>query len=227
MKSPFFGDRRKAFMQDLAIVTGGEVVSAEVGLKLAEVGLERARQCPARSPSPRTTPRWSTVAVPRRPCGRIAQLKLRKDIEASDSDWDREKLQERLAKLSGGVAVIKVGAATEIALKERKHRIEDAVSATKAAVEEGIIPGGGSALIHAAAALADGLGLTGDEATGVAIVRKALLGAALLDRRERRPGGRGRRSTRSPTCRAGAGLQRRHDRPSATWSPTASSTRSR
>jgi chaperonin GroEL len=104
--------------------------------------------------------------------GRIAQLK--REVEESDSDWDREKLQERLAKLSGGVAVIKVGAATEIALKERKHRIEDAVSATRAAVEEGVIPGGGAALIHAAAALADGLGLKGDEATGVAVVRKAL-----------------------------------------------------
>jgi chaperonin GroEL len=104
--------------------------------------------------------------------GRIEQLK--REVEASDSDWDREKLQERLAKLSGGVAVIKVGAATETALKERKHRIEDAVSATRAAVEEGIIPGGGAALIHASEALADGLGLTGDEATGVAIVRTAL-----------------------------------------------------
>ena len=103
---------------------------------------------------------------------RVAQLK--REIEDSDSDWDREKLQERLAKLSGGVAVIKVGAATETALKERKHRIEDAVSATRAAVEEGVIPGGGAALVHAAASLVDGLGLTGDEATGVAIVRKAL-----------------------------------------------------
>jgi len=104
--------------------------------------------------------------------GRVAQLKA--EIESSDSDWDREKLQERLAKLSGGVAVIKVGAATEIALKERKHRIEDAVSATRAAVEEGIVPGGGSALVQAAKELDGGLGLTGDEATGVAVVRRAL-----------------------------------------------------
>jgi chaperonin GroEL len=104
--------------------------------------------------------------------GRIEQIK--REIEDSDSDWDREKLQERLAKLSGGVAVIKVGAATETALKERKHRIEDAVSATRAAVEEGIVPGGGAALLHAAAALSDGLGLRGDEATGVAIVARAL-----------------------------------------------------
>jgi hypothetical protein len=104
--------------------------------------------------------------------GRIAQIK--REIEDSDSDWDREKLQERLAKLSGGVAVIKVGAATETALKERKHRIEDAVSATRAAVEEGIVPGGGSALVQAAKSLEDNLGLTGDEATGVSVVRKAL-----------------------------------------------------
>lgn len=99
---------------------------------------------------------------------------IRREIEASDSDWDREKLEERLAKLAGGVAVIKVGAATETELKERKHRIEDAVAATKAAVEEGIVPGGGSALVHAAKELAGNLGLTGDEATGVAIVREAL-----------------------------------------------------
>jgi chaperonin GroEL len=103
---------------------------------------------------------------------RIQQLK--REIEETDSDWDREKLQERLAKLAGGVAVIKVGAATETALKERKHRIEDAVAATRAAVEEGIVPGGGAALLHAAAELSDNLGLTGDAATGVAIVRKAL-----------------------------------------------------
>ena len=139
--------------------------------------------------------------------GRIAQLK--REIEETDSDWDREKLQERLAKLAGGVAVIKVGAATETELKERKHRIEDAVAATKAAVEEGIIPGGGSALVHAAAALADGLGLTGDEATGVAIVREALHRAAVLDRRQRRPGGRGRRQQgRRPGV--GPRLRRRH-----------------
>ena len=103
---------------------------------------------------------------------RVAQI--RKEIEASDSDWDREKLNERLAKLSGGIAVIKVGAATEVEMKERKHRIEDAISATKAAVEEGIVPGGGAALVQIASVLDDDLGLTGDEATGVSIVRKAL-----------------------------------------------------
>ena len=114
---------------------------------------------------------------------RVAQLQA--EIERTDSDWDREKLQERVAKLAGGVCVIKVGAATEVELKEKKHRIEDAVSATRAAIEEGIVAGGGSALIHAAAALDDDLGLTGDERTGVGIVRKAAGRAAALDRRER------------------------------------------
>ncbi len=172
VKSPFFGDRRKAFMDDLAIATGGTVINAEVGLKLAEAGVDLLgkvrRAVVTKDNTTLVEGAGSKDAVE----GRIAQLK--REVEESDSDWDREKLQERLAKLSGGVAVIKVGAATEIALKERKHRIEDAVSATRAAVEEGVIPGGGAALIHAAAALADGLGLKGDEATGVAVVRKAL-----------------------------------------------------
>ncbi|NMH99116.1 chaperonin GroEL [Pseudonocardia acidicola] len=172
VKSPFFGDRRKAFMEDLAIATGGQVVNPEVGLKLSEVGLEvlgRARRAVVtKDTTTLVEGGGSKEAID----ARIAQL--RAEIEATDSDWDREKLQERLAKLSGGVAVVKVGAATETELKERKHRIEDAVAATKAAVEEGIVPGGGSALVHAAAALEDGLGTTGDEALGVAIVRRAL-----------------------------------------------------
>jgi chaperonin GroEL len=171
VKSPFFGDRRKAFMDDLAIATGGQVINPEVGLKLSEAGLDllgRARRIVVTKDATTIIEgAGSAEAVE----GRIAQLK--KEIEASDSDWDREKLQERLAKLSGGVAVIKAGAATETALKERKHRIEDAVAATRAAVEEGIVPGGGTALVHAAAALED-LKLEGDEATGVAIVRRAL-----------------------------------------------------
>ena len=173
VKSPFFGDRRKAFMQDLAIVTGGEVVSGEVGLKLAEVGLEvlgsARRVTVTKDDTTVVDGGGSAEAV----ADRAAQL--RKDIESTDSDWDREKLQERLAKLAGGVAVIKVGAPTEIEAKERKHRIEDAVHATKAAVEEGIIAGGGSALVHAATELAAlEAELSGDEALGVAIVRKAL-----------------------------------------------------
>ncbi|MEK6442665.1 chaperonin GroEL [Pseudonocardia sp. T1-2H] len=171
VKSPFFGDRRKAFMDDLAIATGGQVINPEVGLKLSEAGLDllgRARRIVVTKDTTTIIEgAGSADAIE----GRIAQLK--KEIEASDSDWDREKLQERLAKLSGGVAVIKAGAATETALKERKHRIEDAVAATRAAVEEGIVPGGGTALVHAAAALED-LKLEGDEATGVAIVRRAL-----------------------------------------------------
>jgi chaperonin GroEL len=172
VKSPFFGDRRKAFMDDLAIATGGKVVNAEVGLKLSEAGLDLLGRVRRAVVTKDTTTLVEGAGSKADVEARIAQLK--REIDESDSDWDREKLQERLAKLSGGVAVIKVGAATETALKERKHRIEDAVSATRAAVEEGVIPGGGAALIHAAASLADGLGLTGDEATGVSIVRKAL-----------------------------------------------------
>ena len=172
VKSPFFGDRRKAFMDDLAIATGGQVVNPEVGLKLAEAGLDQLGRVRRAVVTKDATTLVDGAGSKDAVAGRVEQLK--REIEDSDSDWDREKLQERLAKLSGGVAVIKVGAATETALKERKHRIEDAVSATRAAVEEGIVPGGGSALMHAAEALADGLGLTGDEATGVAIVRRAL-----------------------------------------------------
>jgi chaperonin GroEL len=172
VKSPFFGDRRKAFMDDLAIATGGQVINPEVGLKLAETGLDhlgRVRRAVVTKDATTLVEGGGDADAVR---GRVEQIK--REVEDTDSDWDREKLQERLAKLSGGVAVIKVGAATETALKERKHRIEDAVSATRAAVEEGIVPGGGAALIHAAATLSDGLGLTGDEATGVAIVASAL-----------------------------------------------------
>ncbi|MFD1516169.1 chaperonin GroEL [Pseudonocardia yunnanensis] len=172
VKSPFFGDRRKAFMDDLAVATGGTVINPEVGLKLSEAGLDLLgkvrRAVITKDATTLVEGAGSKEAIE----GRIAQLKA--EIEATDSDWDREKLQERLAKLSGGVAVIKVGAATETALKERKHRIEDAVSATRAAVEEGIVPGGGASLVHAAAELEGGLGLTGDEATGVGVVRRAL-----------------------------------------------------
>ncbi|MEP6561670.1 MAG: chaperonin GroEL, partial [Nakamurella sp.] len=173
VKSPFFGDRRKAFIQDLAIVTGAEVVSSEVGLKLADVGLEvlgtARRVTVTKDETTVVDGGGSAEAV----ADRAAQL--RNEIENTDSDWDREKLQERLAKLAGGVALIKVGAATETEAKERKHRIEDAVHATKAAVAEGIIAGGGSALVHAAAELAAlEEELTGDESTGVAILRRAL-----------------------------------------------------
>ncbi len=172
VKSPFFGDRRKNFMDDLAIATGGTVINPEVGLKLSEAGLDLLGTVRRAVITKDTTTLVEGAGTKEATDARVVQL--RAEIAAADSDWDKEKLGERLAKLSGGVAVIKVGAATETALKERKHRIEDAVSATRAAVEEGIVPGGGSALVQAAKALEDGLGLSGDEATGVAVVRKAL-----------------------------------------------------
>ncbi|AZI58650.1 chaperonin GroEL [Nakamurella antarctica] len=172
VKAPFFGDRRKAFMQDLAIVLGAEVVSAEVGLKLSEVGLDVLGKVRRVVVTKDATTIVDGGGDPAAVLARAAQI--RSEIEKTDSEWDREKLQERLAKLSGGVAVIKVGAATETEVKERKHRIEDAVAATKAAVAEGIIAGGGSALVHAAKELEGGIGLTGDEALGVQIVRRAL-----------------------------------------------------
>jgi chaperonin GroEL len=172
VKAPYFGDRRKAFLDDLATATAGQVINPEIGLKLSEVGLEvlgRARRLVVTKDN---TTLVDGAGAKADVDARVAQLKA--EIESTDSEWDREKLQERLAKLSGGVAVVKVGAATETELKERKHRIEDAVAATRAAVEEGIVPGGGAALLHASKELADGLGLTGDAATGVAIVRRAL-----------------------------------------------------
>jgi chaperonin GroEL len=171
VKAPGFGDRRKAMLQDLAVLTGGQVVAEEVGLKLDTVGLEvlgTARRVVVTKDDTTVIDGAGDKAEVN---GRVAQI--RSEIERTDSDWDKEKLQERLAKLAGGVCVIKVGAYTEVELKEKKHRIEDAVSATRAAIEEGIVAGGGSALIHASSALDGDLGLTGDEATGVAIVRKA------------------------------------------------------
>jgi chaperonin GroEL len=172
VKAPYFGDRRKAFLDDLATATAGQVINPEIGIKLSEVGLEvlgRARRLVVTKDA---TTLVDGAGAKADVDARVAQLKS--EIESTDSEWDREKLQERLAKLSGGVAVVKVGAATETELKERKHRIEDAVAVTRAAVEEGIVPGGGAALLHASKELADGLGLTGDAATGVAIVRRAL-----------------------------------------------------
>ncbi|HEY2224176.1 chaperonin GroEL, partial [Actinomycetospora sp.] len=172
VKAPFFGDRRKAFLDDLAAATGATVINPEVGLKLSEAGLDVLgsvrRAVVTKDATTLVEGGGDKAAVE----ARVSQV--RREIADSDSDWDREKLSERLAKLAGGVAVVQVGAATETELKERKHRIEDAVSATRAAVEEGIVPGGGSALLHASAELAGGLGLTGDSATGVAIVRRAL-----------------------------------------------------
>ena len=172
VKAPGFGDRRKAMLQDIAVLTGAQVVSAEVGLKLDQVGLEVLGKARTITVTKDTTTIVDGGGSREEVAGRVAQIKL--EIENSDSDWDKEKLQERLAKLAGGVGVIKVGAHTEVELKERKHRLEDAISATRAAVEEGIVPGGGAALVHAAKVLEDGLGLTGDALVGVNIVRKAL-----------------------------------------------------
>jgi chaperonin GroEL len=179
VKAPGFGDRRKAMLEDMAILTGGQVISDEVGLKLENATLDllgRARKVIV-------TKDDATIVEgqgdPERIRGRVGQLKA--EIEKTDSDYDREKLQERLAKLAGGVALIKVGAATEVELKEKKHRIEDAVSATRAAIEEGTVAGGGVALIRAEEAVdVDNLGLSGDEATGALIVHRSLREPARL-----------------------------------------------
>ena len=151
VKAPGFGDRRKAMLQDIAILTGGQVVSEEVGLKLENVTLDLLGSARKVVVTKDDTTIIEGAGSEDEVKGRINQIKA--EIENTDSDWDKEKLQERLAKLSGGVAVIKVGAATEVELKEKKHRIEDAVSATRAAVEEGIVPGGGVTLIRAESAL--------------------------------------------------------------------------
>ncbi|MGN6299766.1 MAG: chaperonin GroEL [Angustibacter sp.] len=171
VKAPGFGDRRKAMLGDIAVLTGGEVISEELGLKLDQVGLEQLGRARRVVVTKDDTTIVEGAGDAEQVQGRINQI--RAEIERTDSDWDREKLQERLAKLSGGVCVIKVGAHTEVELKEKKHRIEDAVSATRAAIEEGIVSGGGSALIQASTVLDGGLEKSGDQATGVAIVRKA------------------------------------------------------
>ncbi|GAA4348293.1 chaperonin GroEL [Angustibacter luteus] len=171
VKAPGFGDRRKAMLGDIAVLTGAEVISEELGLKLDQVGLEQLGHARRIVVTKDDTTIIEGSGDASEVSGRMNQIKG--EIERTDSDWDREKLQERLAKLSGGVCVIKVGAHTEVELKEKKHRIEDAVSATRAAIEEGIVSGGGSALLQAVSVLDDGLDLSGDEATGVAIVRKA------------------------------------------------------
>jgi chaperonin GroEL len=159
-------------LQDIAILTGGQVVASEVGLKLDQVGLEVLGTARRVVITKDTTTIVDGGGAHDAVADRVAQI--RREIAESDSDWDREKLQERLAKLAGGVSVIKVGAHTEVELKEKKHRIEDAVSATRAAIEEGIVAGGGAALVHAASALSGGLGLTGDQLIGVNVVRKSL-----------------------------------------------------
>jgi chaperonin GroEL len=171
VKAPGFGDRRKAMLQDIAILTGGQVISEEVGLKLENATLDLLGKARKVVVTKDETTIVEGSGKDEDIKGRINQIKS--EIEKTDSDYDREKLEERLAKLSGGVAVIKVGAATEVELKEKKHRIEDAVRSTKASVEEGIVPGGGVALLNAQSTL-DKVDLEGDEATGAAIVRRAL-----------------------------------------------------
>ncbi|MSO42955.1 MAG: chaperonin GroEL [Candidatus Planktophila sp.] len=171
VKAPGFGDRRKAMLQDIATLTGGQVISAEVGMKLDAATLEdlgRARRIVVSKDATTIVEGAGDKAAV---AGRVNEL--RKEIENSDSSWDKEKLQERVAKLAGGVCVIKVGAHTEVELNEKKHRLEDAISATRAAVEEGIVVGGGAALVHAADVLEGDLGFTGDKAVGVRLVRKA------------------------------------------------------
>jgi chaperonin GroEL len=171
VKAPGFGDRRKAMLADMAVLTGGEVVSEELGLKLENIGLQTLGRARRIVVTKDTTTIVDGAGDADAIADRVRQLK--REIEETDSDWDREKLQERVAKLAGGVCVLRVGAATEVELKEKKHRLEDAISATRAAIEEGIIAGGGSTLVQLAADL-DDLGLTGDEATGVRVVRRAL-----------------------------------------------------
>ena len=171
VKAPGFGDRRKAMLQDLAILTGGQVISSELGMKLEGVSIEdlgKARRIVVTKDATTIVEGAGDKAAV---AARVSEL--RKEIETSDSSWDKEKLQERLAKLAGGVCVIKVGAHTEVELNEKKHRLEDAISATRAAVEEGIVVGGGAALVHAADSLEGDLGFTGDKAVGVRLVRKA------------------------------------------------------
>ena len=171
VKAPGFGDRRKSMLQDIAILTGGQVISAEVGLKLDAVTLDllgRARRIVITKDATTIVDGAGDKADV---AARVGEI--RNELANTDSDWDREKLQERVAKLAGGVCVIKVGAHTEVELKEKKHRLEDAISATRAAVEEGIVVGGGAALVHAASALDNDLGLTGDRAVGVRLVKKA------------------------------------------------------
>jgi chaperonin GroEL len=172
VKAPGFGDRRKAMLADLAILTGGRVISDDVGLTLENVGLDMLGRANKVVVTTDETTIVGGAGDTEQIAVRVAQL--RAEIDDSDSDYDRDKLKERLAKLAGGVAIIKVGAATEVELKERKHRIEDAVRNAKAAIEEGLLPGGGVALANAAVSAFDKLDLTGDEATGANIVRAAL-----------------------------------------------------
>ncbi|MHB0928918.1 MAG: chaperonin GroEL [Candidatus Nanopelagicales bacterium] len=177
VKAPAFGDRRKAILQDIAVLTGGQLIAPEVGLKLDQVGLEVLGKARRVVITKDNTTIVDGAGAAEDVAGRVAQIK--NEIERTDSDWDKEKLQERLAKLAGGVCVVRAGAATEVEVKEIKFRIEDAINATRASLEEGIVAGGGVALVHAGKVLEGNLGLTGDQAIGVGIVRDSL-GAPLF-----------------------------------------------
>jgi chaperonin GroEL len=172
VKAPGFGDRRKAMLEDLAIVTGGQVVSEDLGIKLENVTLDMLGSAKKVSITKDDTTVVAGAGDKAAIAARVAQLKLQ--IEDTTSDYDKEKLQERLAKLAGGVAIIKVGGSTDVEVKERKDRVDDALHATRAAVEEGIVPGGGVALLNASRALKDVKGLNADQDAGIAIVRRAL-----------------------------------------------------
>ena len=192
VKAPGFGERRKAMLQDIAILTGGQVISEEVGLKLENATLDLLGTAKKVIITKDETTIVEGAGDEDDIKGRINQIKT--EIENTDSDYDREKLQERLAKLSGGVAVLKVGAATEVELKEKKHRIEDAVSTTKAAIEEGVVPGGGVALLRSQAAVLErGRHARGRRGHRRPHRRQGARGPAQADRRERRHGGRRRR----------------------------------
>ena len=171
VKAPGFGDRRKAMLEDIAILTGGTVISSEIGMKLDQIGIESLGKARRVVISKDATTIVDGGGDKKLVAARVQEI--RNELTTTDSEWDRGKLQERVAKLAGGVCVIKVGAHTEVELKEKKHRLEDAISATRAAVEEGIVIGGGAALVHAADALEGDLGFTGDKAVGVRLVRKA------------------------------------------------------
>ena len=171
VKAPGFGDRRKAMLEDIAVLTGGTVISTEIGMKLDQVGIESLGKARRIVISKDATTIVDGAGDKKLVAARVQEI--RNELSTTDSEWDRGKLQERVAKLAGGVCVIKVGAHTEVELKEKKHRLEDAISATRAAVEEGIVFGGGAALVHAADALEGDLGFTGDKAVGVRLVRKA------------------------------------------------------
>ena len=209
VKAPGFGDRRKAMLQDIAILTGGQVITEEVGLKLENTTLDLLGQARKVVVTKDETTIVEGAGKEDDIQGRIAQIKP--EIENTDSDYDREKLQERLAKLSGGVAVLKVGAATEVELKEKKHRIEDAVSTTKAAIEEGVVAGGGVTLLRAQAKVYDAAkDLSPDEATGARIVGHSLEEPLKQIADERRPRRRRRGRASAQPRRAERGPQRRH-----------------